>query len=228
MLGTAAYLAPEQARGEEAGPRADLYALGVVAYQLLSGRLPYEATSLSELALKQQRELPPRLDDVNPEVPPELAAGVALALAIEPERALPRRPPTMEQALRDGARGIAPAGAAAGSRRHRRDARAVARRDAGRRTRCHAGMDGAARRHPPQVPARRPAPARTPPPAPRPGPAPAAAGARPAALRRRARPAGRPAPPVAIVGPPARGDAVPPAGDRPPTTPSRRSSSCRT
>ena len=42
-LGTAAYLAPEQARGEEAGPRADIYSLGVVAYQLISGRLPYEA-----------------------------------------------------------------------------------------------------------------------------------------------------------------------------------------
>ena len=55
VLGTAAYLAPEQARGEEAGPRADLYALGVVAYQLISGRLPYEATSLTELALKQQQ-----------------------------------------------------------------------------------------------------------------------------------------------------------------------------
>ena len=62
VLGTAAYLAPEQARGEEAGPRADLYALGVVAYQLISGRLPYEATSLTELALKQQREEPAMLD----------------------------------------------------------------------------------------------------------------------------------------------------------------------
>ncbi len=43
VLGTAAYLAPEQARGEEAGPRADIYSLGVVTYQLMSGRLPYEA-----------------------------------------------------------------------------------------------------------------------------------------------------------------------------------------
>ena len=59
VLGTAAYLAPEQARGEEAGPSADLYALGVVTYQLISGRLPYEATSLTELALKQQQEEPP-------------------------------------------------------------------------------------------------------------------------------------------------------------------------
>src|SRR5918911_2043797 len=46
VLGTAAYLAPEQSRGEEATPRSDLYSLGVVTYQLLSGRLPYEATSL--------------------------------------------------------------------------------------------------------------------------------------------------------------------------------------
>ncbi|MDQ2897986.1 MAG: protein kinase, partial [Actinomycetota bacterium] len=49
VLGTAAYLAPEQARGDEAGPRADIYSLGVVTYQLMSGRLPYEANSLSEL-----------------------------------------------------------------------------------------------------------------------------------------------------------------------------------
>src|ERR671936_2219718 len=42
VLGTAAYLSPEQARGEKAGPAADLYALGVVTYQFLSGRLPYE------------------------------------------------------------------------------------------------------------------------------------------------------------------------------------------
>src|SRR5437660_3724767 len=58
VLGTAAYLSPEQARGEDAGPRADIYSLGVVTYQLLSGRLPYEANSLSELTLKQQRESP--------------------------------------------------------------------------------------------------------------------------------------------------------------------------
>ncbi len=84
VLGTAAYLAPEQARGEEAGPPADLYALGVVAYQLISGRLPYEAASLTELALKQQREEPPTLDTLVAAVGPELADAVAIALALDP------------------------------------------------------------------------------------------------------------------------------------------------
>ena len=107
VLGTAAYLAPEQARGEEAGPRADIYSLGVVAYQLLSGRLPYEATSLSELALKQQRESPIPLDELNPGVPRELARAVAMALAIDQEA----RPPdgiVLAEALHNGARGVAP------------------------------------------------------------------------------------------------------------------------
>src|SRR3954452_12173474 len=70
VLGTAAYLAPEQSRGDEATPRSDLYSLGVVTYQVLSGRLPYEATSLSELALKQQRASPMPLDQMVPDVPP--------------------------------------------------------------------------------------------------------------------------------------------------------------
>jgi serine/threonine protein kinase len=108
VLGTAAYLAPEQARGEESGPRSDLYSLGVVAYQLLSGRLPYEAASLSELALKQQRELPPALDELNPAVPPALAQAVELALGLEPEER-PASAAAMERVIRDGARGVAPA-----------------------------------------------------------------------------------------------------------------------
>jgi eukaryotic-like serine/threonine-protein kinase len=107
VLGTAAYLAPEQARGEEAGPRADLYSLGVVAYQLMSGRLPYEATSLSELALKQQRESPSPLHDLNPRVPRELAQAVSMALAIDQE-ARPADAIVFAEALRNGAHGIAP------------------------------------------------------------------------------------------------------------------------
>jgi serine/threonine protein kinase len=108
VLGTAAYLAPEQAAGEQAGPAADLYALGVVAYQLLSGRLPYEAQSLTELALKQQREVPPRLDELNPEVPPQLAMAVDRALALDP-RQRPASADELRGLLADGVRGIGPA-----------------------------------------------------------------------------------------------------------------------
>jgi serine/threonine protein kinase len=112
VLGTAAYLSPEQARGDEAGPRADLYSLGVVTYQLVSGRLPYEASSLSELALKQQRESPIPLDELNPEVPRSLALAVATAVAIDP-RDRPADAMQLAEALQDGLRGIAPANAAA-------------------------------------------------------------------------------------------------------------------
>jgi serine/threonine protein kinase len=117
VLGTAAYLAPEQARGEEAGPSADLYALGVVTYQLISGRLPYDATSLTELALKQQQEEPPTLDTLVAAVSPELADAVAIALALDPrDRYQTAR--EMRRGLSDGARGIAPseAGGTAGAR----------------------------------------------------------------------------------------------------------------
>ena len=63
VLGTAAYLSPEQARGEPAGPASDIYALGVVSYQLMAGRLPYEAASLTDLARLQESGPPPRLQD---------------------------------------------------------------------------------------------------------------------------------------------------------------------
>jgi serine/threonine-protein kinase len=110
VLGTAAYLAPEQARGEEAGPRADLYALGVVAYQMISGRLPYEATSLTELALKQQQEEPEPLDTLVAAVNPELAEAVAIALALDP-RDRYETAHEMGQAVEGATRGIAPHGA---------------------------------------------------------------------------------------------------------------------
>jgi eukaryotic-like serine/threonine-protein kinase len=115
VLGTAAYLAPEQARGEEAGPSADLYALGVVTYQLISGRLPYEATSLTELALKQQQEEPATLDTLVAAVGPELADAVAIALALDPrDRYQTAR--EMGRALEDGLNGIAPSERPAGGR----------------------------------------------------------------------------------------------------------------
>jgi len=84
VLGTAAYLSPEQARGEESGPASDTYSLGVCAYQFLTGRLPHEYTSLTELALKQQQEAVLPIRQFRPEVPAELDEAVRLCLERDP------------------------------------------------------------------------------------------------------------------------------------------------
>jgi eukaryotic-like serine/threonine-protein kinase len=86
VVGTAAYLAPEQVRGEEATPATDVYALGVVLYQFLTGRLPYEGSSLAELAVRQQNEKPLPPDTYNSEVPKPLGAAVLRALEGDPNR----------------------------------------------------------------------------------------------------------------------------------------------
>jgi serine/threonine-protein kinase len=85
VLGTAAYLSPEQARGEEAGPASDIYSLGVCTYQFLAGRLPHEYSSLTELALKQQEEAVEPIATHRPEVPAALDDAVRLCLLRDPE-----------------------------------------------------------------------------------------------------------------------------------------------
>jgi len=107
VLGTAAYLSPEQARGESAGPASDLYALGVVSYQLLAGRLPYEAASLTDLARQQDTVAPPPLHEVDRAIPRPLSLVVARALEREPADRFPDAA-SMEQALSRAMRGIAP------------------------------------------------------------------------------------------------------------------------
>ncbi len=85
VLGTAAYLSPEQAHGDEAGPRSDTYSLGVCAYQLLTGRLPHEYGSLTELALKQRDEPVEPISELRPAVPLQLDLAIRVALERAPE-----------------------------------------------------------------------------------------------------------------------------------------------
>jgi eukaryotic-like serine/threonine-protein kinase len=84
VLGTAAYLAPEQAAGEQVTAAADIYSLGAVAYELLAGRTPYQFESLADLAVKQ-RQPPPQLRDV----PVRLEHAVLRALAFKPANRQP-------------------------------------------------------------------------------------------------------------------------------------------
>jgi eukaryotic-like serine/threonine-protein kinase len=81
VLGTAAYLAPEQASGEEVTPAADVYALGVVLYQLMAGRTPYTAESLSQLQIGHEEQPIPALREYAPEVPEPLEDVVMRCLA---------------------------------------------------------------------------------------------------------------------------------------------------
>jgi len=83
-IGTPAYFSPEQAAGEDVDHRSDIYGLGLVLYELLTGRLPFEAESSVEMMLRRLYEppLPPR--HLNPHIPPRLETVIMRALARDP------------------------------------------------------------------------------------------------------------------------------------------------
>jgi eukaryotic-like serine/threonine-protein kinase len=85
-MGTAQYLSPEQAQGHAVSAQSDLYSIGIVLYELLTGRVPFEGDSPVTVALKQVAEepVPPRA--LNPAVSPELEAVVLHALQKDPAR----------------------------------------------------------------------------------------------------------------------------------------------
>jgi hypothetical protein len=89
VVGTPAYMAPEQAEGTRLGPTADVYATGTLLYELLSGRLPFEADDPVALLERRLTHDPRPLHDVAPHVPATLVAVVMQALERDPARRQP-------------------------------------------------------------------------------------------------------------------------------------------
>src|SRR4029079_4139477 len=81
----AQYLSPEQAQGKPTTPRSDIYSIGVILYEALTGRVPFEGDSAVAVALKQVSETPRRTSAINPNIPPALDAVVMRALAKDPD-----------------------------------------------------------------------------------------------------------------------------------------------
>ncbi|HEY2541876.1 MAG TPA: protein kinase [Gaiellaceae bacterium] len=86
VLGTSNYLSPEQAEGRQVTPASDIYSLGVVLYELLTGEVPFRGDNLVVVAMKHVTENPPSLLDQRPDVPPRLARAVEHALEKDPAR----------------------------------------------------------------------------------------------------------------------------------------------
>lgn len=85
LLGTAKYLSPEQVRGDASDPRSDLYSLGIVLFETLTGRAPFRADTDAATALARLQKPPPRIRQINPELPQELDDLVASLMAREPD-----------------------------------------------------------------------------------------------------------------------------------------------
>src|SRR5438552_445809 len=80
LLGTAAYISPEQASGEPAGPASDVYSFGVILFRMLTGSLPFVADDALRLIELHRRQPPPAVEQLNPEAPSSLAALTAATL----------------------------------------------------------------------------------------------------------------------------------------------------
>ena len=101
LMGSPAYMSPEQTRGETLDVRTDIYSLGVTLYECLTGAMPHDANTLEELFRKKMLEAPRPITSRIPDIDPGLAACVNSALATDPKK----RPQTM-RAFRDALRKV--------------------------------------------------------------------------------------------------------------------------
>jgi beta-lactam-binding protein with PASTA domain/tRNA A-37 threonylcarbamoyl transferase component Bud32 len=85
VMGTATYFSPEQAQGYPVDPRSDVYSLGVVLYEMVTGKPPFSGENPVSIAYKHVKEPPPRPSSVNPAVPAALEAIILKAMAKDPD-----------------------------------------------------------------------------------------------------------------------------------------------
>jgi serine/threonine-protein kinase len=86
VMGTPDYMPPEQAQGKIADFRSDIYALGVVLFEIFTGKLPFDGASAMEVVVAHIQEAPPRPRALNPSLPPELEALILRCLEKSPDR----------------------------------------------------------------------------------------------------------------------------------------------
>jgi serine/threonine-protein kinase len=110
IMGTAQYLSPEQAQGHAVSAPSDLYSIGIILYEMLTGRVPFDGESAVTIALKQVGEAPVPPSQLNPAVPPALEAVVLKALEKDPARRFGDADEFIA-ALEEAGRGIVPASA---------------------------------------------------------------------------------------------------------------------
>jgi eukaryotic-like serine/threonine-protein kinase len=84
IMGTPEYMAPEQVAGKRVDERADIYSLGVILYELFTGRVPFTGDSAIAIGFKQLKEDPPRPQELNPQIPPAVQSVILKALQKDP------------------------------------------------------------------------------------------------------------------------------------------------
>ncbi|HEY2327638.1 MAG TPA: Stk1 family PASTA domain-containing Ser/Thr kinase [Gaiellaceae bacterium] len=106
IVGTAQYLSPEQARGAPVDPRSDIYSLGIVLYEMLTGKVPFTGDTPVEIAMKHLSQIPAPPSELRADVPHDLDAVVMRAIAKDPEQRYASAE-EMEADLARVARGVA-------------------------------------------------------------------------------------------------------------------------
>ena len=84
-MGSPLYMSPEQIEGKPLDARSDIYSLGVTCFQILAGRPPFEADTSMNVALQHLRDMPPQLETLRPDLPPEICQIVDRMLAKDPQ-----------------------------------------------------------------------------------------------------------------------------------------------